>query len=96
VEFKMNKDQVKGAVNDAAGRAKRQAGEWTGNRDTQAEGAAQQLKGKFQKTVGDLKEAARKAREEVRREQENNSDDSYLTDEHDRAREDTIVTRNRR
>lgn len=57
----MNKDQVKGAVNDAAGRAKRQVGEWTGNTDAQVEGVAQQIKGKAQKVVGNVKEAAHDA-----------------------------------
>ena len=41
VEDEMNKDKVKGTVDDAAGRAKRQVGEWTGDTRTQAEGAAQ-------------------------------------------------------
>lgn len=57
----MDKDRVKGAVNDAAGRAKRQVGEWTGNTDAQVEGAAQQIKGKAQKVVGNIKDAARDA-----------------------------------
>jgi uncharacterized protein YjbJ (UPF0337 family) len=57
----MDKDRVKGAINDAAGRAKRQVGEWTGNTDAQVEGAAQQLKGKAQKVVGTVKDAARDA-----------------------------------
>jgi uncharacterized protein YjbJ (UPF0337 family) len=57
----MNKDQVKGAVNDAAGRVKRQAGEWTGDTDAQVEGAAQQAKGKAQKAWGNIKDAARGA-----------------------------------
>jgi uncharacterized protein YjbJ (UPF0337 family) len=91
----MNKDQVKGAMNDAAGRAKRQVGEWTGNGDKQAEGAAQQLKGKFQKTVGNIKEAAKQAKDEVNRESKNNVNDSYLTDEHDRSRTETVVIRER-
>ncbi len=66
----MNKDQVKGAVNDAAGRAKRQVGEWTGNTDAQVEGAAQQIKGKAQKVVGNVKDAARDANANVDRERE--------------------------
>ncbi len=67
----MDKDRVKGAVNDAAGRAKRQVGEWTGDTDTQVEGAAQQLKGKAQKVVGNMKDAARDAsRNNVDREKE--------------------------
>jgi uncharacterized protein YjbJ (UPF0337 family) len=63
----MNKDQVKGAINDAAGRAKRQVGEWTGNPDTQVEGAAQQLKGKVQKAWGNAKEAAQNTTEHAHR-----------------------------
>jgi uncharacterized protein YjbJ (UPF0337 family) len=57
----MDKDRVKGAINDAAGRAKRQVGEWTGNTDAQVDGAAQQLKGKALKVVGTVKDAARDA-----------------------------------
>jgi uncharacterized protein YjbJ (UPF0337 family) len=55
----MDKDRVKGAVNDAAGRVKRQVGEWTGDTHAQVEGSAQQLKGKVQKAWGNLKDAAR-------------------------------------
>ena len=66
----MNKDQVKGAVNDAAGRAKRQVGEWTGNTETQAEGTAQQVKGKVQKAWGNVKEAAKDAQTDAERERE--------------------------
>ena len=66
----MDKDRVKGAINDAAGRAKRQVGEWTGNTDAQVEGAAQQIKGKTQKVVGQVKDAARDAGANVNREHE--------------------------
>jgi uncharacterized protein YjbJ (UPF0337 family) len=38
----MNKDQVKGKVDEVAGRAKRQAGEWTGDGESQVEGAAEE------------------------------------------------------
>lgn len=54
----MNKDTVKGTIDDAAGRAKRQIGEWTGDTQTQAEGAGQQIKGKAEKVVGNVKDAA--------------------------------------
>lgn len=54
----MNKDTVKGTIDDAAGRAKRQVGEWTGDTRTQAEGTAQQIKGKTEKVVGNVKDAA--------------------------------------
>lgn len=66
----MNKDQVKGAVYDVAGRAKRQVGEWTGNTDAQVEGSAQQAKGKVQKAWGNMKEAAKDAQTDAEREHE--------------------------
>lgn len=73
----MNKDNVKGTMDDAAGRAKRQVGEWTGDTKTQADGAAQQVKGKVEKAWGNLKDATNDAthgtprdRDEVERERE--------------------------
>jgi len=60
----MNKDQVKGTLDDAAGRVKRQAGEWTGDTKTQVDGAAQQVKGKVEKAWGNAKETARDADKE--------------------------------
>lgn len=66
----MDKDRVKGAVDDAAGRIKRQAGEWTGNTNQQAEGAAQQIKGKAEKAWGNVKDAARDANANMRHDQE--------------------------
>jgi uncharacterized protein YjbJ (UPF0337 family) len=62
----MNKDTVKGAMDDAAGRAKRQVGEWTGNTDLQVDGAAQQVKGKVEKAVGNVKDAAKDAEKDAR------------------------------
>jgi len=55
----MNKDRIKGKMDDAAGRAKRQVGEWTGDTEAQAEGAAQQVKGKAQNAWGKVKDATR-------------------------------------
>jgi uncharacterized protein YjbJ (UPF0337 family) len=57
----MDKDRVKGTVDDAAGRIKRQVGEWTGDTGAQVEGAAQQVKGKAEKAWGNVKDAARDA-----------------------------------
>jgi uncharacterized protein YjbJ (UPF0337 family) len=57
----MDKDQVKGTIDDVAGRAKRQVGEWTGDTGAQVEGAAQQIKGKAEKAWGNVKDAARSA-----------------------------------
>ncbi|HUB30073.1 MAG TPA: CsbD family protein [Terracidiphilus sp.] len=61
----MDKDRVKGTIDDAVGRAKRQAGEWTGNSQTQAEGAAQQVKGKAEKAWGNVKDAVRDAKNDA-------------------------------
>jgi uncharacterized protein YjbJ (UPF0337 family) len=57
----MDKDRVKGTVDDAAGRVKRQVGEWTGDTQSQVEGGAQQVKGKVEKAWGNVKDAARDA-----------------------------------
>jgi len=66
----MNKDTVKGTVDDVAGRTKRQIGEWTGDTNAQIEGTAQQLKGKTEKVVGNVKDAARDFRADVERDRE--------------------------
>jgi uncharacterized protein YjbJ (UPF0337 family) len=67
----MNKDNVKGTIDDAAGRAKRQVGEWTGDTKTQADGAAQQVKGKVEKAWGNLKDAANDANRDTNRPKDN-------------------------
>jgi uncharacterized protein YjbJ (UPF0337 family) len=66
----MDKDRVKGTINDAAGRAKRQVGEWTNDPNAQVEGSAQQIKGKAQKAWGNVKDAARNATESTNRDQD--------------------------
>jgi uncharacterized protein YjbJ (UPF0337 family) len=68
----MDKDRVKGTIDDAAGRAKRQIGEWTGDTDAQVKGAAQQVKGKAEKIVGNVKDAVRDAADEAKRHRERN------------------------
>jgi uncharacterized protein YjbJ (UPF0337 family) len=64
----MDKDKVKGTIDDTVGRAKRQAGEWTGDTKTQAEGAAQQIKGKAEKAWGNVKETVRDTQTDADRE----------------------------
>ena len=64
----MDKETVKGTIDDTVGRAKRQVGEWTGDTKTQVEGAAQQIKGKAEKAVGNVKDAARDLKTDVDRE----------------------------
>ncbi len=67
----MDKDRIKGKMDDIKGRVKRQAGEWTDNKDLQAEGTGDQIKGKAQNVVGKVKDAGRdmadKARDEADR-----------------------------
>ena len=54
-------DKVKGATNEAVGKAKQGVGEAVGSDRLQGEGAMQEVKGKGQKAVGDAKEAAKDA-----------------------------------
>ncbi len=63
----MDKDQIKGKMDDVAGRVKRQAGEWTGDKDLQAEGTKDQAKGKAQNTLGKMKDAARDIKDDLSR-----------------------------
>ena len=48
----MNKDRVKGAIDEVVGSTKRHVGNVTGNTGTQVKGAAQQFKGKVETAVG--------------------------------------------
>ncbi len=57
----MNKDRVKGKVDEVVGSAKRQFGNATGDSSTEIKGAVQQLKGKVETAVGNLKQAAHDA-----------------------------------
>jgi uncharacterized protein YjbJ (UPF0337 family) len=57
----MNKDQVKGAAKDAAGKVQQKAGDLVGNHKQEAKGLAKQAEGKTQKSFGDAKEAIKNA-----------------------------------
>ena len=52
----MNKDQVKGRIEEAKGKVKEIAGNVVGNEDLAQEGKIQNAKGKVQAGYGDLKE----------------------------------------
>ena len=54
-------DKVKGAANEAIGKAKQGIGEATGYDKLQGEGAVQEVKGKGQQALGDAKEATKDA-----------------------------------
>ena len=57
----MDKDRVEGTLKDINGRVERQVGEWTGDKDAQAEGTKEQIKGKVQNAFGKIKDAGRDA-----------------------------------
>ncbi len=57
----MNKDQVKGAAKDIAGKVQEKAGEVLGNTEQQVKGIAKQVEGKTQKAKGDAKEVLKDA-----------------------------------
>ena len=61
----MDKDRVEGKAKDLAGRIQRQAGEWTGDEESQAEGAAKQAEGKVQNAWGQVKDASKKAADDA-------------------------------
>jgi uncharacterized protein YjbJ (UPF0337 family) len=54
----MHKDQIKGAAKDISGATKQGIGKATGNERLEAEGVAERVEGKVQKTAGDVKDRA--------------------------------------
>jgi uncharacterized protein YjbJ (UPF0337 family) len=63
----MDKDRIKGKVKDVAGRLQRQGGEWTGDEESQAKGAAKQAEGKVQNAWGQVKDAGRQAMNDAKK-----------------------------
>jgi uncharacterized protein YjbJ (UPF0337 family) len=61
----MNKDQVKGKIDEAVGTVKRRAGEWTGDTPLEIKGAAQQVKGGLENALGGAKEALHEAKKDA-------------------------------
>jgi uncharacterized protein YjbJ (UPF0337 family) len=60
----MDKDRVKGTIDEVVGSAKKKAGEWTGDTQLEVEGIAQQVKGKLENTWGKVKDAVHEANAE--------------------------------
>ena len=54
-------DKIKGAANEAMGKAKQGVGEATGSDRMRGEGAVQEVKGKGQQALGDAKDAINSA-----------------------------------
>jgi uncharacterized protein YjbJ (UPF0337 family) len=57
----MNKDQVKGRVDQAKGKVKETAGDLSGNARASSEGKADQVKGRVQAEVGDAKQKIKRS-----------------------------------
>ena len=70
----MDSDRLKGKAKDVAGRVERQAGEWTGNDDMQAEGTRKQVEGKIQNTAGKIKDAGRDAVDRLKNDADRDED----------------------
>ena len=62
----MNRNQVKGAAKNIAGKVQQKVGELTGNKTRQAKGAAKQVEGKVQRGAGNVEEALDKAGRKAR------------------------------
>jgi uncharacterized protein YjbJ (UPF0337 family) len=62
----MNRNQVKGAVKNVAGKVQQKVGELTGSKTQQAKGAAKQVEGKVQRGAGKVEEALDKAGRKAR------------------------------
>jgi len=61
----VNKYQAKGKANEVKGTVREAVGKATGNKDLQAKGRGDRIKGKGQQILGDLKDAATKAKNVV-------------------------------
>ena len=62
----MNRNQMKGAAKNVAGKVQQKLGELTGNKTQQAKGVAKQLQGKVQRGAGNVEEALDRANRKTR------------------------------
>jgi len=62
----MNRNQVKGAARDVAGKVQQKVGELAGSKTQQAKGVAKQVEGKVQQGVGNVEQALEKANRKTR------------------------------
>jgi uncharacterized protein YjbJ (UPF0337 family) len=61
-ESDMNKNQVKGALKDVAGKVQERAGQLVGSKEQQVKGLGKQISGKAEKKLGDAKEVIKDSR----------------------------------
>jgi uncharacterized protein YjbJ (UPF0337 family) len=87
----MHKDEIKGKVNDIKGRVERQAGEWTGDTESQIKGAGDQLKGKVQQGVGKMKDAGNKAMRDLRNRGEREGSDVERDVQHEERKDRKVA-----
>lgn len=59
----MNRNQVKGALKEIAGKVQEETGKLLGNKEQQARGLLKQVAGRAQVRLGDAKEAIRHAKD---------------------------------
>ena len=71
----MDKDRIKGKMDEMAGRAKRQVGEWTGDTESQGEGAGQEIKGRVENAWGKMKDAVGGAKRDIERDEKKENRD---------------------
>jgi uncharacterized protein YjbJ (UPF0337 family) len=64
-EAGMNKDQLKGKLENLKGRAKQAAGSLSGDKSTEAEGAVERIAGAGREKVGDVEEAISSRRRKI-------------------------------
>jgi uncharacterized protein YjbJ (UPF0337 family) len=64
----MDKEHLKGAADKASGAAKEAAGKLAGDKKLEAEGKMQKAKGAARDVLGDVKDAARRANKDTRKE----------------------------
>ena len=62
----MNRNQMKGAAKNVAGKVQQKLGELTGNKPQQAKGIAKQVQGNVQRGAGNVEEALDKANRKSR------------------------------
>ena len=63
----MDKEHVKGAIDNVVGKTKEVAGHVTGNKKLETEGKIDQVKGAVHNAVGDAKDAGKKAIDSVKK-----------------------------
>jgi len=87
----MNKERVKGAIDETVGSAKQEVGKVTGNTGTQVSGAVQQVKGKVETAVGKAKDAVHDAHDNAVEQRRIDEDQTLNRQENARDNERTTV-----